>query len=147
MLERRPLYRLPRTTRGSHPLNINHLQLDSSSHHSSYLGLTNHPHLQLIDTHTYKPHTYTHRLFAKSWFAPAVFSERYTRVWFLCAWPWTVACYSDCFLPAPTSDRFTWTVFASRLPWPSAWYSTLSLSIPCCSALPIFDPVLSDYSY
>ncbi len=62
LLQRRLLYRLPRTTRRSHPLNINHLQLDSSSHHSSYLGLTNHPHLQLIDTHTYKPHTHTDSL-------------------------------------------------------------------------------------
>ncbi len=44
---------LPRTTRGSHPLNINHLHSDSNSHHSSYLGLTDHPHLQIIYTHTY----------------------------------------------------------------------------------------------
>ncbi len=59
----------------------------------------------------------------------------------------------DCFLlfwlssACPTSDRFTWTVFASHLPWSFAWNPTLSLSNPCCSALPVFDPLLSDYSY
>ncbi len=57
VLQRRLLYRLPRTTRGSHPLNINHLLLDSSSHHSSYLGLTDYPHLQLIYTHISHTHT------------------------------------------------------------------------------------------
>ncbi len=88
----------------------------------------------LTHTHISHTHTHTHRLVAKSWFALAVFSERYTHVWFLCAWPWTASCYSDRFLPAPTLDRFSWTVFASRLPWSSAWYSTLTLSNPCCSA-------------
>ncbi len=48
-----------RTTRWSHPLNINHLHSDTSSHHSSYLGLTDHPHLHFTNTHTYKPHTHT----------------------------------------------------------------------------------------
>ncbi len=62
LLQRRLLYRLPRTTRGSRPLNIDHPHSDSSSHHSSYLGLTNHLHLQLIYTHTYKPHTHTDSL-------------------------------------------------------------------------------------
>ncbi len=62
LLQRRLLYHLPSTTRGSHPLNINHLHSDSSSHHSSYLGLTDHLHLQLIYTHTYKPHTHTDSL-------------------------------------------------------------------------------------
>ncbi len=62
LLQRRLLYHLPRTTRGSRPLNINHPHSDSSSHHSSYLGLTDHPHLQLIYTHTYKPHTHTDSL-------------------------------------------------------------------------------------
>ncbi len=62
LLQRRLLYRFPRTTRWSHPLNINHLHSDSSSHHSSYLGLTDHPHLQLIYTHTYKTHTHTDSL-------------------------------------------------------------------------------------
>ncbi len=66
LLQRRLLYRLPRTTRGSRPLNINHPHSDSSSHHSSYLGLTDHLHLQLIYTHTYthtyKPHTHTDSL-------------------------------------------------------------------------------------
>ncbi len=55
-------YRSLCTTRGSRPRNINHPHSDSSSHHSSYLGLTNHPHLQLIYTHTYKPHTHTDSL-------------------------------------------------------------------------------------
>ncbi len=54
--------RLPHTTRGSHPLKINHLHSDSSSHHSSYLVLSDHPHLQLIYTHIYKPHTHTDSL-------------------------------------------------------------------------------------
>ncbi len=62
LLQRRLPYRLPRTTRGSHLLNINHSHSDSISHHSSYLGLTDHPHLHLIYTHTYKPHTHTDSL-------------------------------------------------------------------------------------
>ncbi len=60
LLQRRLLYRLPSTTRGSHPLNINHLHSDSSSHHSSYLG-TSTPTAHL-HTHTYKPHTHTDSL-------------------------------------------------------------------------------------
>ncbi len=59
LLQRRLPYRLLRTTRGSHPLNINHFHSDSSFHHSSYLGLTDHPHLHLIYSHTYISHTHT----------------------------------------------------------------------------------------
>ncbi len=60
VLQRRLLYRLPRSTRGSHPLNINHLLLDSSSHHSSYLGLTDiHTFSSFTHTHTHTPHTHT----------------------------------------------------------------------------------------
>ncbi len=146
MLQRRLLYRLPRTTRRSHPLNINHLQLDSSSHHSSYLGLTDHPHLQLIDTHTHISHTHTQTLCevlicpgCLFWaLYPCLISVCFTLDRCLLIW-----LFSAC----PDLGSFTWTVFARRLPWPSDWYSTLSLSIPCCSALPVFDPVLSDCSY
>ncbi len=90
------------------------------------------------------PHIHTHRILAKSLHRLSFLSI--IPVWFLCTWPWTVSCNSDCSLPASTSDCFTWTVFASRLPWSSTWYSTLPLSNPCCSALPVFDPILCDYS-
>ncbi len=97
-------------------------------------------------THTYKPHTHTDSL--RSLDLPRLSFLSVIPMFDFCVLDLgPLACYSDCFLPAPTSDCFTWTVFASHLPWSSAWYSTLSLSIPCCSALPVFDPVLSDYSY
>ncbi len=125
LLQRRLLYRLPRTTRGSRPLNINHPHSDSSSHHSSYLGLTDHPHLQLIYTHTYKPLTHT-RTPCKVLICPGCL--------FWALYPCLISVYL-------TLDRFLlfWLfsacpVFASRLPWPSTWYSTFSLSNPCCSA-------------
>ncbi len=62
LLQRRLPYRLLRTTRGNHHLNTSHSHSDSISHHPSYLGLTDHPHLHLIYTHTYKPHTHTNSL-------------------------------------------------------------------------------------
>ncbi len=144
LLQRRLPYCLLRTTRGSHLLNINHSHSDSISHHSSYLGLTDHPHLHLIYTHTYKPLSHTDSL--RSLDLPCCHFWALYPCFLSLFWPWPVSRFSDCSLPAPTLDCFTWTVFASRLPWSLAWYLTLSLSSLCCSALPVFDPVLSDYS-
>ncbi len=127
MLQRRPLYRLPRTTRGSHPLNINHLQLDSSSHHSSYLGLTNHPHLQLIDTQTYKPHTHTQTLCEVLICPGCLFWALYPCLISVCL----------------TLDRcllFWFSVFC--LPWPRIVSPELCLLAACPDPLPGTQPCL-----
>ncbi len=130
LLQRRLLYRLPRTTRGSHPLNINHPHSDSSSHHSSYLGLTNHPHLQLIYTHTYEPHTQCYTVFDFS---------------VLDLDPFPVILIVYC-LPRPRIVSPELCLLAACPDPPPGTRHCLCLT-PAVSALPVFDPVLSDYSH
>ncbi len=143
LLQRRLPYRLPCTTRGSHLLKINHSHSDSISHHSSYLGLTDHPHLHLIYTHTYKPLSHTDSL--RSLDLPCC------HFWAL--YPCLLSCFDLGLFPVSL------IVLCLPRPWivshglcflaacpdlsPGIW---LSLSSLCCSALPVFDPVLSDYS-
>ncbi len=76
----------------------------------------------------------------------AVISERSTCVCLFVIWPWTVCSLFWSFAACPDLDCVYWTVIVCFLPWSLAWCSTLSLPCLYCSALPVSDPVLPDYS-
>ncbi len=131
------------TTRGSHPLSTSS-HSDSVSHHSSYLGLIDLPHLHIIPTHTYKQHTSTHSLRSLDLPRLSLLSVS-TRV--------CVSRYYLCLVPRlcdPSLVAPTRTVSLDsdirRLPWLFSLFTDHASALSTLLLFPVIDPVLFDYS-